>query len=55
MKCKIKRCNRDSVIIYYGNEICDYHWSMHCSGKHKFDLKRRLNIDDKKVGQMKLV
>ena len=44
MTCSIKGCKRDSVIIYYRNEICDHHWDLYCSDEHSFDLKKRLKI-----------
>jgi hypothetical protein len=50
MGCLIPKCSRESEIIYYGKEVCWHHWSLHCESK-AFDLKKRLNIEERKEQQ----
>ena len=41
--CEVKRCNRESELIYYKKEVCTHHWNLHCEGI-RFNLKRKLSI-----------
>jgi len=52
MICGIKKCKRESVVIYYGQEICDHHWSLHCSVDSPFNLKTRLKLKMSKQGKL---
>ena len=44
MKCEIKRCRDEGILIYYGFEICQRHWSMACD--NKIDLKEYFKIKE---------
>ena len=43
-KCDVPKCKRRGVITYYGKDVCEKHWEMHCRENCRFDLKDKLGI-----------
>lgn len=38
-QCQVVRCRQPAEIIYYGKDVCQKHWEMHCENKRRFDLR----------------
>jgi len=41
--CEVRRCRNSTCIIYYGRNICEAHWVMHCDDK--LDLKKEFGLE----------
>ena len=44
MTCCIPKCREPTEVLFYGHEICDKHWTQHCTGQ--LNLKHKLRVKD---------
>lgn len=38
-KCCVKKCRRESGVVYMGRGVCDFHWEKICELEQKTGLR----------------
>lgn len=44
--CEVPKCKRESIINYYGKDVCGSCWGKHCDDNNNFNLKEIFKIKD---------